>query len=203
MTEKQQKAYIKANYCKMSTKQMARDIGRSSYYVFSYMRKNNLIVPEEIKKTFIKQSQFKKGHEPFNKGLALESYTTEEARERMKETQYKKGNEPHNTRCDYDVSLRSLNSGYAYYYIRIKKARWILLHRYIWEIYNGPIPKGHNIQFHDGDSRNVDIENLYMISRKKQVFLNGYGGNALSPELKETIDLIYQLKSKINEKQSD
>lgn len=46
---------------------------------------------------------------------------------------------------------------------------FVLLHRLIWQEQNGPIPQGFNIQFKDGNKLNVNIENLYMISRSDQL----------------------------------
>nr|DAW36172.1 MAG TPA: HNH endonuclease [Caudoviricetes sp.] len=37
---------------------------------------------------------------------------------------------------------------------------------------HGPIPKGHCVQFKDGDTLNCVLDNLYLISRKKQVRKN-------------------------------
>lgn len=42
----------------------------------------------------------------------------------------------------------------------------------IWKEYYGSIPKGHNIQFKDGNRKNCTIENLYIIDRRKQMLEN-------------------------------
>ena len=41
------------------------------------------------------------------------------------------------------------------------------MHRYVWEYYNGEIPKGFQIHHIDHDKSNNDISNLEMISRSK------------------------------------
>lgn len=46
------------------------------------------------------------------------------------------------------------------------------LHRYVWEYYNGEIPKGYQIHHIDGDKSNNDIGNLQLISRKKHAELH-------------------------------
>lgn len=43
----------------------------------------------------------------------------------------------------------------------------LLMHRYVWEYYNGKIPKGHEIHHIDFDRSNNDISNLQMLSRKE------------------------------------
>ena len=41
------------------------------------------------------------------------------------------------------------------------------MHRYVWEFYNGPIPKGYDIHHKDEDKANNDISNLEMIKAGK------------------------------------
>lgn len=50
----------------------------------------------------------------------------------------------------------------------------------VWEKHNGPIPEGKFIVFLDGNRRNCDIENLYLIDRKTHVRMaqnNWYSDN--------------------------
>ena len=39
----------------------------------------------------------------------------------------------------------------------------------IWEEANGPVEKGYNVQFKDGNRLNVSLDNLYLISRQRQL----------------------------------
>lgn len=41
-----------------------------------------------------------------------------------------------------------------------RKYRYRLLHRDVWQYYNGPIPSGHHIHHADGDWDNNDVDNL-------------------------------------------
>lgn len=41
------------------------------------------------------------------------------------------------------------------------------LHRYVWEFYNGKIPKGYEIHHIDGNKANNDISNLQMLSKSE------------------------------------
>lgn len=41
------------------------------------------------------------------------------------------------------------------------------MHRYVWEYYNGPIPKGYEIHHIDFDRSNNDISNLQLLSRSE------------------------------------
>lgn len=197
MTRDAQVQYIKDNYLSIPAKRMAKQIGRSGCFVFGIMKKHNLIVPDDTKIRFRNTGA---GREPFNKGLKQSDYLTPEQIEKSKATRFSKGHTPHNTKKDLDLSIRN-TKGYPYYWIRIKLAKWELLHRYIWKKYHGDIPPGHNVQFKDGNSLNCEIDNLYLIHRKSQAIINKTGGKSIPQELHNTILLINQLKIQINEKQ--
>lgn len=108
-----------------------------------------------------KEHQFKKGFVPANKGKKMPP----EVYAKCAGTMFKKGQNPINHR---EVGSERIDRDG---YIMIKVAepnKWKLKHRLVWEQANGPIPKGYNIQFRDGNKLNLDIDNLYMISRKEQ-----------------------------------
>ena len=102
-------------------------------------------------------SRFKKGHVPANKGkrMSPEQYA------RCAGTMFKKGNVP---KCHRPVGSERVNvDGY----VEVKVAepnKWRAKHRVEWEKAYGPIPKGCNIQFRNGNSQDIRLENLYMIS---------------------------------------
>lgn len=62
--------------------------------------------------------------------------------------------------------------GRHYVWIKPEGRRMMPKHRWLWEQAYGPIPKGHNVQFKDGNTLNCVLENLYLISRAKQVRKN-------------------------------
>ena len=118
------------------------------------------------KKQLDELGRFLPGHKPWNKNLKGLDIGG-------KETRFKKGNLPHNTKHDGAISIRTdSKSGIPYKYIRIAKAKWVLLHRYVWEQYNGQIPKGYIIRFKDGDTLNCAISNLECISRRENMKRN-------------------------------
>lgn len=47
------------------------------------------------------------------------------------------------------------------------------LHRYVWEFYNGEIPKGCEIHHIDRDKDNNDISNLVLLSKKEHMIIHG------------------------------
>ena len=127
---------------------------------------------------------FKKGHMPFNKGKKM----TPEIYEIASRTFFKKGNIPANHKPigseritkDGCIEVKTKESG-----------RWERKHRVVWEKENGPIPAGCNIQFKDGNPQNIDITNLYMISRSNQITLNTI--HRYPANLKKSIRLIRKL----------
>lgn len=196
--------YINTNYLTESIKSIARSIGRSQTFVRAYLKRSDLVIPQSIIEERKRSSYYQKGSTPLNKGKKWSEWMSKEGQVNSTNSQFKKGRTPHNTRANFELSKRATNGKkYPYWYIRISLGKWVLLHRYLWEIVNGEIPKGHNIQFIDGNTDNVEIENLEIVSRKKQVIHNKNGGKKLSPELKETIELINSIKNKINEKSSN
>jgi len=158
---------------------------------------------EKIIKERILKSRFQKGGTPANKGKKITDFMSAKGIENSKKTRYKKGNVPQNTKQDFDVSFRK-HLGYSYWWIRIAKAKWITMQRFVWMQYNGEIPQGHNVQFIDGNTSNWEINNLYLISKNKQAIINKRGGRKIPFENQKTILLINQINQKIrnHEKQN-
>lgn len=148
-----------------------------------------------IRYTGPKLGTFKAGQPSHNKGKKV----SPEVIERIKHTFFKKGHVPHNTKEKNGViSIRKDRNGYEYKWVRVSKNNWQLLHRVLWEKANGPIPKGHIVRFKDGDSMNCVIENLELISMKKNAILNI---NAKYPrKLQEEIYSYHELNNQLKSK---
>jgi len=155
MTIQEQKQFIKEHYLDVSIKGIARNIGRSQTFVRAEMNRQGLVVPKHILEQRKKDSQYKKGQEPANKGVPIKEWMSKEGLESSRNTRFKKGHKPHNTREDGDISIRQDTDGRYYKHIRISLSNWQLLHRHIWEQHNGPIPKDHVLVFKNGDSLDV------------------------------------------------
>ena len=109
-----------------------------------------------------KAHRFKPGTVPPNKGKKMSS----EIYAKCAPTMFKKGRTSLNKR---PVGSERVNKD-GYIEIKIMEpSRWSLKHRVVWEHNHGPIPKGCNIQFKDGNLRNCSIDNLYLISRSDQL----------------------------------
>lgn len=133
----------------------------------------------------------------------MEEFMSPDTIKKFKSNQYKKGDLPHNTKEEGYVTIRKQHNGYQYLYAKVN-GKMRLMHRWVYEIHYGSLPNGFNVQFRDGDTLNVDPENLYAIDRKTQCYINrNYSGKKLPQEYHQTVKLIKQLKIKINEKQDN
>ena len=108
------------------------------------------------------ESQFPKGHTPWNKGMKGLDIGGHE-------TQFKKGHQPHNhktvasERIDEDV----------YTYIKIAEPRkWVLKHRHIYEQHHGKLEPHMIVTFIDKDIGNFAIENLEAITKVENMERN-------------------------------
>lgn len=137
--------------------------------------------------------RFKKGHSPWNKGVKGLDIGG-------KATRFKKGHVPLNYKPV--GSERIAKDGY----IEIKVAdpnKWRLKHNVIWEKANGPIPKGHAILFADGNKRNLNLNNLLLVSRRQLAVLNKNHLLKDDAELTKIAIAIADLKLKISEKEKE
>ena len=135
---------------------------------------SNRAITLGLKKTpeFAKQqrekNQFKKGNVPFNKGKKWEHFMSEEGMRNSAKTQF--SGKPHNDRPPGFEMLRAAHRGKRYWWIKPADGRRMMpKHRWLWEQAYGSIPKGYNVQFKDGDTTNCVLENLYLITRDKQM----------------------------------
>ena len=135
-------------------------------------------------------NRFTKGIIPANKGKKMPA----ELYEKCATTMFKPGHPSNNRRA---VGSERVN---VYGYIEIKVAepnKWKLKHRVVWEAANGPIPKGYNIQFKDGNPLNVTLDNLYIISRADQLRNENSMVARYPEELRKVIRVKATLKSQI------
>lgn len=155
----------------MSVSEMSKRLGRPLTLVYQKARSFGLSRPRQVytecgkNVAQLEQSKlhrYQKGCIPANKGKKMDpdTYT------KCAGTMFKKGNMPANHR---DVGSERINKDG---YIEVKVAepnKWKAKHRVIWEEANGPVEKGYNVQFKDGNPKNITLENLYLISRAQQL----------------------------------
>ena len=150
-----------------------------------------------VSENFLKNS-YSKGNIPFNKGLPQSEWLSEEARNKVSKTYIQHQANiispladiegrylPHNTKQKGTVTLRKhihktgrFKGKVEYeYYINIdwkgNRKPNNLYRRYVWEFYHQQdIPKGMVVYAIDGNSANVSIDNLTLITRAELVKLN-------------------------------
>lgn len=107
-------------------------------------------------------TRFSKGSVPANKGKKMPP----EVYAKAAPTMFKKGQMPYNHKPV--GSERIDKDGYIMVKVAEPK-KWRQKQRVVWEEAHGPIPKGYNIQFKDGNRQNVSLDNLYIISRADQL----------------------------------
>ena len=121
-----------------------------------------------------KRSQFIKGHRPFNKGKQWADYMSEEGRRNSSKSQFKPGRVNPNSHTMRPAGYECVRTekGRKYIWIKPEGRRMMPKHRWLWEQAHGVIPKGYNVQFKDCNTLNCVLDNLYLISRAKQVRKN-------------------------------
>lgn len=121
---------------------------------------------------------------------------SQKAIERTKKTRFNHGHQPHNTKYNGYISIR-YTKGTPYYWIRVECGNFKLLHRVIWERHYGPIPKGYNVIFKDGDQTNMDVNNLGLVSDAELMKKNTL--HRFPKEMAELIQVSGALQRQINQ----
>ena len=132
--------------------------------------------------------RFKKGHIPFNKGKKGV------CAKGCEKTWFVEGHLPHNTKpIGYE---RITRDGYIEVKIKMRPSHpscndnFKLKHRLVWEEAHGPIPKGCNIIFLDGNRQNCDLENLALVSQAENLEMMRKGLRSEEAEFTKTGILI-------------
>ncbi|MCJ8158821.1 HNH endonuclease [Sphingomonas sp. LaA6.9] len=138
---------------------------------------------------------FAPGIPPANKGKKM-PYNPNSAR-----TQFKKGNLPHNTRwlghervskdgyVEISIAETNPHTGFG--------RRYVLKHKWLWELANGPLAEKLALKCLDGNKQNTDPENWEPVPRAMLPRLNGRFGRdyeSAAPEIKPTIMAIAKLE---------
>lgn len=127
--------------------------------------------------------RLKKGQQAWNKGMKGLHIGG-------KETQFKKGTKPPNWKpVGY---IRLTVDGYYEMKMAEGMQKFELLHRVIWERCNGAIPKGQICIFLDGNTKNLEVTNLALMTKQQNM-----KRNTLHNYPKEIAELI-QLRGALN-----
>lgn len=135
------------------------------------------------------QSRFNK-HFNLNRSLAsIRAAKTRLGLSNGRDTHFKKG-------VSYDrekLPIGSETCSHGYWFVKRANNLWVLKHRYLWEMENGPVPEGSVIIFGDGNPLNFDLSNLLCVTRQDLLTMNEQRLIFNSPELTKTGLLIAQL----------
>ena len=143
-------------------------------------------------------SRFQKGHTPFSKGKKWDEYMSPESQARSRMTTFKKGDTPHNTQ-----PLGSISIMVGYWVMKVSHTgnqhqKWKFLHRLLWEKEKGPIPKGMNVVFRNGDRNDIRMENLMLMDRKEMARYTPMDDS--EPEMQRFSEIVARVAAKVAEK---
>ena len=132
--------------------------------------------------------RFEKGRATWNKGT--------KGLTKANVTSFKKGQKPHNYKPL--GSERITKDGYCEIKVSDTGRRWRPKHVLIYEKHHGKVPKGSAVIFLDGDKRNFDIDNLYLVTRSQLAMLNKNSLIKKDAELTKTAINVVDLMKKIS-----
>lgn len=190
---------IKRLYLSVPIKRLAQEVERSQTFVKTRLKALGLRIPRHIVEQRKRDSQIKPGHIPANKGRKASEYMSHSALCRSAKTRFKKGHKPANTLSNGVITIRHNHkdrNAHPYAWIRIRKAKWKMVHVWMWEKKYGRIPKNKIVVFKDGNTMNLQLSNLELITREENMRRNSI--HNLPPQLKETAYLIGRITRQIN-----
>lgn len=196
---KKEDAYISRRIRHASIKAIAREMGRTAQMVSVRAKElgfADLIVQKAL------DSRIKPGTIPGNKGKRLADYMSPETIARTAASRFQKGHLPVNTKeRDGVITIRTDHAkrggGHQYKWIRVSLGQWVPYHKYRWEKYRGPIPRGYCLWFKDGNTLNVRLQNLELITRQENLRRNRMNYLNMPPELRKATKLLKQLNETI------
>lgn len=113
-------------------------------------------------------------------------------------TTFRKGDVPHNVQPLGSISIMS-----GYWVMKVTNVgnqhqKWKFLHRLLWEKENGPIPKGMNVVFRNGDRNDIRMENLMLMNNKEMARYTPVDDS--EPEMQRFSEIIARVAAKVAEK---
>lgn len=188
---KEQEQELRNNYLEIPISSLSQKLKLTEGVIYRRLKMWGLEIPKEIKAKHRKNSNFKKGHKPFNVGKKQEDYMSSEAIRKVKKTQFKKGSIPHNT--NFDGHERITKDGYIE--VRVSKRNYRLKHLHEWEKINGKLPKGHCLWCIDKNKENTSPDNWRLISRIENMLNNSHAN--YPKEIIPSLVLINKINNKI------
>lgn len=140
--------------------------------------------------------RFHKGIQPWNKGMKGVNFGG-------KETQFKPGHRGGASLEKYKPvgTERITRDGYLERKVNDEmpfQKRWRAVHLIIWERFNGPMPAGHAVIFRDGNKKNLEIENLELVTRAQLMKRNSF--HNYGQEIAQLVQLRGAITRQINKR---
>lgn len=202
--------YVKNNYKGKTTIDFAKELSQKFGLDITDSKLQNLKNRIKIKDKFIFEPVpnggcYKKGQEPFNKGLKWDDYMSKESQIGSLKTTFKKGNRADNVLDIGDERMRYASHDDGYLCVKMydgkKNRNWIPKQRVVWEKHYGKVPDRHKVIFLDGDRFNFDINNLALVSNGEELQINKLNLVSGNPELKKTAVLAVKTRFKALKKE--
>lgn len=143
--------------------------------------------------------QFQKGQVSWNKGKKWSEFMSEESQKNSLKTCFKKGNIPSNHK---PIGYERVDiEGYVYVKVQDlhQNRNFRQKHYLVWEQHYGPVPKGYQLRFLDGNRQNCDISNLALVSVSEKLILSKMQ-RTTNPELHKTQILVAQVMDKVRKR---
>ena len=164
-------ALMRAEYPHIPTKDLAEKIGRPARSIEQWAKAHGIKKsPDYIAALNAKKREqlkragaatlFQRGAAPWNKGVSIP------IPEAMKAHQFKPGNHP--IQCAPTGAERITFFGHVEVKVQEtgpRKEAWRKKSHLLWESAHGPIPPGHVVIFKNGNTKDVRIENLELVTR--------------------------------------
>ena len=138
---------------------------------------------------------FKKGHSPINKGKKWDEYMSAEGQKNCRRTCFGKGHVPANKK-PIGYERRTVD---GYWEVKVAEPNvFKAKHRILWEQHHGPIPRGTNIVFIDGNPENITIGNLRAETMRQKFDRCCSIHTNMPPEMRQLVQLKGALQRQIN-----
>lgn len=121
---------------------------------------------------------FVKGHQPYNKGMKWDDYMSKESQAKCRKTCFDSKGTNNSNHKELPIGAETVSKD-GYILVKVSEPKGnkghpflAYKHRLIYEQVHGPIPKGYNVIFADGNIRNFDIDNLILVSNNELLQMN-------------------------------
>ena len=198
------KDFVYKNYKGVGPSEMARIIYSKFGYLVTSSRMKSFYGNHNLNSGVT--GYFQKGHTPANKGEKYTDYMSPEAIAKVKKTQFKKGHIPQNIAPIGAVV--EMKDGYLWVKVddkpkAKKRVNWIPLHEFMYQFWNGPVPKGYLVFFKNRNKRDYSKQNLGLITRGELVRMNQKDLITEYSDITESYLTLTRLRNTIMEKEKN